>query len=194
MDGITAPCPSSPSPSRDSYQRKGLKTSCALNIVFLAAIMLLRGFQWAGQRKADLQCSKWGTKVGQEYQQGNAFLFPQNFFKSSSPLYTGINTSWGFRTKDPQHISPCPNCQTIPLRQQAPLHCLTRSNLLLCRGNMSWVCPSQIPHISEIFLGGRKSLPGSSIMMLLSGWSQPVLLGRWLRCIFLIIFHLDSSS
>lgn len=63
MDGVTAPCPSSLSPSRENYQRKGLKTSCTLNIVFLAAIMLPRGFQPAGQRKADLQCSKWGTKV-----------------------------------------------------------------------------------------------------------------------------------
>lgn len=51
MDGVTAPCPSSSSPCRDGYQRKGLKTSCALNIVFLAAIMLLRGFQPAGQRQ-----------------------------------------------------------------------------------------------------------------------------------------------
>lgn len=34
-----------------------------------------------GRSKADLQCSKWGTKIGQEYWQGNAFLFPQNWHK-----------------------------------------------------------------------------------------------------------------
>lgn len=64
MDVATAPCSSPLSPSRDGSQRKGLKARCTLNIVFLAAIVLLGGFQLAGQKPADLQHSKRGTKVG----------------------------------------------------------------------------------------------------------------------------------